>query len=100
MHSSPAGKINKQINKKKGLEKQADRSLMKFSRGKCKVLLLGRNNSMHQHRPGATPLGISLADKDLGVLADNSQNMNHHHIPMAEPRLCRAGAHSCSRGSL
>lgn len=55
---------------------------------------------MHQHRPGATPLGISLADKDLGVLADNSQNMSHHHIPMAEPRLCRAEAHSCSRGSL
>lgn len=37
-----------------GPEKWADMNLMKFSKGKCKVLLLGRNNSMHWARLGPT----------------------------------------------
>lgn len=32
------------------LENWAERNLMNFSKGECRVLHLGRNNSMHQHR--------------------------------------------------
>ena len=52
------------------LEKWADRNLMKFNNEKCKVLLLGRNNPMHQYMLGAIQLENSLAESILGVLVD------------------------------
>ncbi|GAB0180624.1 hypothetical protein GRJ2_000527700 [Grus japonensis] len=57
------------------LEKPGDRNLMKFSK-KCQVLHLGRNNPMHQHILGATPLESSPAERDLGVLVDTRLNMS------------------------
>ncbi|KAK4806805.1 LOW QUALITY PROTEIN: hypothetical protein QYF61_005601, partial [Mycteria americana] len=48
------------------LEKWADRNLMKFNKGKGKVLPLGRNNPRHQYMLGATQLECSSAEKDLG----------------------------------
>jgi len=41
---------------------------MRFNKGKCRVLHLGRNNPMHQYR--------SSADRDLGVLVDDRLTMS------------------------
>ncbi|KFV76417.1 hypothetical protein N308_05888, partial [Struthio camelus australis] len=63
------------------LERWSERNLMKFNRGKCRVLHLGRNNPMHQYRLGVDLLGTDLlesssAEKDLGVLVDNKLTMS------------------------
>ncbi|KAK4826656.1 hypothetical protein QYF61_010641 [Mycteria americana] len=48
------------------LEKGVDRNFMKLSKGKCKVLHLGRNIPMHQCMLGSAWLESSLAEDDLG----------------------------------
>jgi len=49
---------------------------MKFKKGRCRVLHLGRNNSMHQYRLGVDQLQSSSVERDPGVLVDHRLTMS------------------------
>ncbi|GAB0182330.1 mitochondrial enolase superfamily member 1 [Grus japonensis] len=66
------------------LEKWADRSLVEFNKGKCKVLHLGRNTPRHQYRLGATQLESSMAEKYLKVLVDTRLKMSQQRALAAK----------------
>ena len=67
------------------LESWVQRKLMKFNKGKCRVLHLGRNNPMHQYMLGADLLESSSAERDLGVLVDNRLTMRQQCALVAKP---------------
>ncbi|KAJ7396398.1 rna-directed dna polymerase from mobile element jockey-like [Pitangus sulphuratus] len=57
-------------------ESWAERNLMRFNKGKCRVLHLGRNNPKYQDRLRADLLDRNSAEKDLGVLVDDKLTMS------------------------
>ncbi|GAB0182836.1 mitochondrial enolase superfamily member 1 [Grus japonensis] len=65
------------------LEKWADRNLMKFNKGKCQVLHLGRNSS-RLYMLGLTKLESNCAGTDLGVLVDTKLNMSQQWALVAK----------------
>ena len=58
------------------LERWADRNVMTLSQVKCKVLHMGRNNPMYQHKLGVNWVQSSLAEKNLGVLVGEKLTMS------------------------
>ncbi|KAK4808476.1 hypothetical protein QYF61_005793 [Mycteria americana] len=58
------------------MEKWANKNLLKFNNGKCKILHMGRNKPMHKYMLVATQLESSFAEKDLGILLDTKLNMS------------------------
>ena len=67
---------------------------MKFNKGKCRVLHLGRNNPKHQYRLGADLLESSSAEKDLGVLMDRKLTIIQPMCPCGQEGQCYSGVHS------
>jgi len=66
------------------LQSWAERNLMKFNKGKCRVLHLERNNPMQQYRLRADLLESSSAERDLGVLVDDKLTMSQQYALVAK----------------
>ena len=64
---------------------------MKFNKGKCKVLPLGRNTPRQQNMLGANPLESSFAEKLLGVLGDTKLTMRQQCTLAAKKANCALG---------
>ena len=82
-----------------GLEKWADRNLIKFNKEKCRVLRPRRSNSVHQYMLGTDWLESSFAEKNLRILLDKL-NMGQQCalvVKKATVILCCTGKSIASR---
>ena len=57
---------------------------MRFSKGKCKVLHVARNDCTHQYKLGADLQERSSVEKDLGVLVDSRLAVSQQCAPVAK----------------
>ncbi|CAM5171140.1 unnamed protein product [Natator depressus] len=81
------------------LEDWAKRNLIRFNKDKCRILQLGRKNCMHCSRQGTEWLGISSAEKDLGVTVDEKLDTSQHCALVAKKANGRLGCISRSIAS-
>ncbi|PKU44233.1 rna-directed dna polymerase from mobile element jockey-like [Limosa lapponica baueri] len=58
------------------LDSWVERNLMKFNKGKCRVLHVGRNNPVQWYRLGVDLLEMSSGERDAEVLLDNKLPMS------------------------
>ncbi|KAJ7400742.1 rna-directed dna polymerase from mobile element jockey-like [Pitangus sulphuratus] len=79
------------------LERWAEKNGRKFNKGQCRVLHLGKNNPLHQHRLGTDLLESSSAGKDLGVLVHNKLSMTQQCVVVAKKA---GGILGCIRKSI
>jgi len=69
------------------LESWEERNIMRFYKGKCRFLHLGRNNRIHQYRLGADLLEGTV-EKDLGVLVDDMLITSEQSALVAQKAYC------------
>ena len=62
------------------LKSWAEKDLMEFNKGKCRVMHMERNNHMHQYRLGVDLVESGSAEKDLEVLVDNRLDMSQQYV--------------------
>ncbi|PKU49486.1 rna-directed dna polymerase from mobile element jockey-like [Limosa lapponica baueri] len=79
------------------LESWAEKNLMRFNKGKCRVLHLGRKNPRHQYRLGVDLLGSTTEEKDLGLLVDGRLSMRQQCALVANGILGCTGRSVASR---
>ena len=66
------------------LESCAEKDFMRFSKDKCIVLYLGRNNCLHQYRLGDDLLEMHSAEKDLSILVANRLIVSQQCVLLAK----------------
>ena len=60
---------------------------MKYNKGKCRVLHLGKSNSTYQYSLGTELLESSVGERDLGVMVDSRMTMSQHCALVAKKAI-------------